>query len=137
MAKSIGIQNRGKLTLVNLVWRWTKAALQRLYSSLTFCGCCLLVHLRSHFVLSVNLLVTNWLKHAFVQLRRVALVLIRNYFHFNCFFLFILCLFSQFVSCQLLARFQTACKFSLVGVRSFVKRTGLSLTAVPLVLLEF
>ena len=59
MAKSIGIQNRGKLTLVNLIWRGTKVALQCLYSSLTFCGCCLLVHLRSHFVLSVNLLVTN------------------------------------------------------------------------------
>ena len=136
MTKSIGIQNCGKLTLVNLIWCRTKVALQRLYSSLTFGGCYLLVYLRSHFVLGINLLVANWLKHAFVQLRRVALVLIQ-YFHFNCFFLFIFCLFSQFVSCQVFARFGTSCGFSLVGIESFVKRTSLSLVAIPLVLLKF
>ena len=140
MTKSIGIQNCGKLTLVNWICCRTKVALQRLHSSLTFGGCHLLVYLRSYSMLGVNLLVANWLKHAFVQLWRVALVLIWHYFHFNCFFLFILCLFSQFVSCQVFARFGAACGFSLVGVESFVKRRGctsLSLTAVPLVLLKF
>lgn len=136
MTKSIGIQNCGKLTLVNWICCRTKVALQRLHSSLTFGGCHLLVYLRSYSMLGVNLLVPNWLKHAFVQLWRVALVLI-HYFHFNCFFLFFFCLFSQLVSCQVFARFGATCGFSLVGVESFVKRASLSLAAVPLVLLKF